>query len=73
MQTICEDLSKVIVEYKNAIIISNLKQTMLALKIASQNGDKAAIEQAMAAIAQLNIQKNRAAQLLGGRVVAKIG
>ena len=73
MQAICEDLSKVIVEYKNTLILSNIKQTMLDLKNASQNGDTAAIEQAMAKIDQLNTQKNQAAKMLGGRVVAKIG
>lgn len=73
MQAICDDLSKVIVEYKNSLIISDIEQTMLELKAASQNGDTAATEQAMAKIAQLNAQKAEAAKLLGERVIVKIG
>ena len=72
-QATCDNLSKVIIEYKNSLIIKHIEQAMLELKNASENGDTAGTEQAMAKIARLNAQKAEAARMLGERVIVKIG
>ncbi len=73
LERLAEDLGKVIIEYKNLIIIDKLEEAMKQLKTASESGNTAAMPQILEQIAQLNQLKVQLSDALGKRVIVKLG
>lgn len=67
-----ELVPRALFEYKNKLLLMNMKQKMLALKKANEQNDIALQEQLMQEIGNINIIKSQLAKTLGERIILKL-
>ena len=67
-----EFAERAVLEYKNSIVLSQIKQKLLEMKIAAENHDDELVRILMIQISQLEEIKNQLAKNLGERIVIKL-
>jgi len=67
-----EFAERAVLEYKNSIILSQIRQKLLEMKIAAENHDDELVRVLMIQISQLEEIKNQLAKNLGERIVVKL-
>lgn len=65
-------VERVILEYKNSIVVSQLREKLLEMKKATEDKDEELVKQLMKEIEQLEEIKNQLSRNLGERIIIKI-